>query len=140
MYQQIGYQATDDSPVPRWAIVHGGNEYVLLFILPDRKGGKDRRAIVSSGVLKIGSAREPFLALLTYMILSYDYSDEELERALGIPAYCSSSPEPESQESEESEEGSCKAEEMEVEKMLIYPPLEPGMCVVIYKFPTNTNR
>jgi hypothetical protein len=74
----------DWDEVPRWAMIYGGNKYIIYLVLPILVGGMRRCALVSSGVLYIDDIRCPFTAIMLYMLLSADMPHERLAWMLDI--------------------------------------------------------
>jgi hypothetical protein len=69
---------------PHWAMIYGGNNYIIYLVLPVLVGGTRRCTLVSSGVLYIDDTQCPFFALMLYMLLSADLPHEALVAALDI--------------------------------------------------------
>lgn len=92
---RLCYVAMDNWPQgPRWAIAHGGNDYVIYLVLPVLVGNTRRCILMPSGVLSIDDTKCLFPALLLYMTLSARLTLDGLLMALNIelPRGCSRVP------------------------------------------------
>ncbi|CAG8740471.1 3963_t:CDS:2 [Acaulospora colombiana] len=69
---------------PRWALVYGGNTYVIYLVLPVLVGGIRRCVLMSSGIGYIDDIRCPFPALLLFMVLTAQMSPQNLATTLNI--------------------------------------------------------
>ncbi|CAG8554805.1 2813_t:CDS:2, partial [Acaulospora colombiana] len=69
---------------PRWAMIYGGNNYVIYLVLPVLVGSTRRCVLVSSGALSIDDTETPFVSIMMYMLLSSDMSHESIAKTLGI--------------------------------------------------------
>ncbi|CAG8532422.1 4215_t:CDS:2, partial [Acaulospora colombiana] len=82
---KLSYQFMDNWPEgPRWALVYGGNTYVIYLMLPVLVDGIRRCVLMSSGVGYIDDTRCPFPALLLFMTLTAQMSPQNLARTLNI--------------------------------------------------------
>jgi hypothetical protein len=69
---------------PRWALVYGGNSYIIYLVLPVLVGSTRRCTLISSGVLYIDDVNCPFPAILLFMVLSAQMTHEDLAATLSI--------------------------------------------------------
>jgi hypothetical protein len=69
---------------PRWALIYGGNSYIVYLVLPILVGSTRRCTLISSGVLYIDDTECPFAALMSYILLSADTPHEQLAMLLNI--------------------------------------------------------
>ncbi|CAG8669612.1 14144_t:CDS:2, partial [Acaulospora colombiana] len=84
---KLSYEAMEDwGKGPRWAIIYGGNLYILYLVVPVVVGNTKRCLFISSGVLPIDSTEHPYLALKLYMMLSSRIPREDLMTLLGVQA------------------------------------------------------
>jgi hypothetical protein len=82
---QVSYAIMDDcAEGPHWAMVYGGNTYVLYLILPTLVDNTRRCTLISSGILDVEDTQCPFFAIMLYMLLSANMPHKDLAIALGI--------------------------------------------------------
>ncbi|PVF99815.1 hypothetical protein CPB86DRAFT_261685 [Serendipita vermifera] len=85
MVNQLSYAIMEEcDEKPRWAMIYGGNSYVIYLVLPVLVGNTRRCALVSSGILHIDDTGSPFIAIMLYMLLSSDMSHESISKTLDI--------------------------------------------------------
>ncbi|CAG8717117.1 14286_t:CDS:2, partial [Acaulospora colombiana] len=82
---KLSYKIMDDwANAPRWALVYGGNIYVLYLVIPMLVGQQRRCSFISSGSLSLDDWNEPYFALMLYMMTSSHMTHEQLLQTLRI--------------------------------------------------------
>jgi hypothetical protein len=86
---QLAYRAMDDpNHVPHWAILYGGNEFIIFLVVPILLNDHPRCILISSSVIAINDKVTPFFHLLLLTIITNDqYTQTQLISRLLPPTF-----------------------------------------------------